>query len=215
MEDKVALKAAIRTVQGKQVRGLRRAGWLPAVVYGHGMEAFSIQLNSREVSRTLVRTGRASLMALDLDGQETRNVLIREIQRDPVTQQVLHMDFYQVRMDEAIHLSIPVRLTGKAPAVREKDGVLVQGLTEIEIECLPGDLIAMVEADLSELHNIGDTISVKDLSVPSTIKVLADPDEMIAVITYQAAEEVVEEVPVSVEVEVLEKGKKEEEEEEE
>jgi len=211
MQEKVTLKGMVRTVRGKQVRALRRGGFLPAVVYGHGLEPFPVQLEAREAGKTLARAGQATLIGLELDGEGTRNVLVREIQRDPLSQQTLHVDLYQVRMDEVIRVEIPVRLLGKAPAVREKDGVLVQGLNEIEIECLPGDLITFVSADLSGLVNIGDSISVKDLAVPSTVKVLNDPDEMIAVVTYQAAEVVTEEAPVAVaEVEVVEKGKKEE-----
>ncbi len=216
MHEKETLKGIVRTVRGKQVRALRRQGFLPAVVYGHGLEPFPVQLPAREAGKVLARAGGATLIGLELDGQETRNVLVRDIQRDPLSQQTLHVDLYQVRMDEEIRVAIPVRLTGKAPAVREKDGILVQGLNELEIECLPGDLITSVSADLSGLVNIGDSITVKDLTVPSTVKVLNDPDEMIAVVTYQAAEAVIEEAPVVVaEVEVVEKGKKEEEGEEE
>ena len=215
MAEQIVLQGSRRSVTGKQVRALRRAGWMPAVVYGHGVEPTAIQLNARETSNVMTRVGRASLLRLQLGGSEERPVLVRDVQRNPLTQQIIHVDFYQVRMDEKISVTIPVRWVGKAPAVREKDGVLVQGLNEIEIECLPGDLITHVDADLSSLTDIGSSLSVADLKTPAAVKVLNGLDETVAVITYQAAEEKpAEEVAVVAEVEVVLRGKKPEEEEE-
>ncbi|MBI4771861.1 MAG: 50S ribosomal protein L25 [Chloroflexi bacterium] len=208
MKEQIVLDVARRTVLGKQVRRLRREGWLPGVIYGHGTEPAPVQMNAREASRLLSQAGQASLLTLRFSEDELRSVLVRETQRDPLSQHLMHVDFYQVRMDETITVSIPVRLVGRAPAVREKEGVLVHGLSEIEIECLPGDLISEVSADLSVLRDIGDSISVADLNLPAGVAVLDDSDEMIAVITRQAAEELPEEAPVAVEVEVQERGKK-------
>ena len=136
MSETNVLIAARRSVTGKQVRRLRREGQLPGVVYGHGVDPFPVQMEAREAGKSLSRAGQASLLALNLEGEEGRNVLVREVQRDTLTRAILHVDLYQVRMDEEIRLAIPVLLRGKAPAVREKDGVLVQGVDEIEIECL-------------------------------------------------------------------------------
>jgi large subunit ribosomal protein L25 len=115
-------------------------------------------------------------------------------------------------MDRVMRVPIPVRLVGNAPAVVTHGGVLVRGLSEIEIECLPGDLIQEVDVDLAVLQQIGDNIHVSDLKVPSTIKIITHPDEQIARATYAAQEEVAtEKIETTGEVEVVEKGKKEEE----
>ncbi len=209
--DMTALK---RTVIGKQVRALRRAGQLPAVLYGPGAEPLVLQLDARQAARTLASASASTLVNLSIDG-EKKLALVREIQRDSIKRHFLHVDFYEVAMDRAIRVEVHVNLVGTSPAVRDFNGVLVRGLNYVEIECLPGDLIDEVEVDLGELKAIGSALHVKDIYVPKTIKILSNPDEMIALVTHQAAEEAAAvETAVLSEPEVIEKGKKEEEEEE-
>lgn len=211
----ISMTASRRSAIGKQAGALRRAGKLPAVLYGPGIEPLSIELDAREASRTLSRLSGTHLIDLSVDGT-THKSLVRDIQRDFIRGNLLHIDFYQVAMDRTIRIAVPINLVGGAPATLT-DGVLVHGLTEIDVECLPGDIISGLDVYLGGLAAIGDTIHVRELNVPKTIKVLSDGDELIARITFQAAEEVVPvEVPTTVpEVEVIEKGKKEEEGEEE
>jgi large subunit ribosomal protein L25 len=207
----ITLTAEHRTAVRKGLGPLRRNGFLPAVLYGVNKEPKSIQLNSREASKVINRILGTVLIDLQLDGQ-TRKTLLREVQRNFVTDEILHVDFYEVAMDRLMRVKVPVRLVGHAPAVVTLGGVLVRGLAEIEIECLPGDLIREVEVDLSVLQQIGDNIHVSDLKVPATIKILTHPDEQIARATYASLEEVATEKPETAgEVEVVEKGKKEEE----
>lgn len=209
------LAAEHRTAVRKGLGALRRSGYLPAVLYGVSKTPVSIQLNSREATRVINRISGTVLVDLALDGQ-TRKTLLREVQRNFVTDEILHVDFFEVAMDRVMRVDIPVRLVGAAPAVTTLGGVLVRGLAEIEIECLPGDLIQEIAIDLSVLKQINDSIHVSDLQVPSTIKVLTHGDEQIARVTYASQEEVAAEKPeVAGEVEVVEKGKKEEEGEEE
>lgn len=211
----IDLAATKRSVIGKQVRALRRAGKLPAVLYGPGSEPTPIQLDARDASRGLAGMSTATLINLDIDG--TRKLaLVREIQRDSIRRHFMHVDFYEVAMDRAIRVEVRVELVGTSLAVRDFNGVLVRGLSHVEIECLPGDLIDRVEVDLGDLRTIGSAVHVKDVYVPKTVKVLSDPEEMIALVTYQAAEEGAgaPEGGVIAEPEVIEKGRKEEEEEE-
>ena len=206
------LSATKRMVTGKQVGQMRRAGQLPAVLYGPGTDAMPIQLDAREAARVLRRVHGAQLIELTVDGQ-TRQVLVHDLQRDAIKGTYLHADFYAVDMNREIHVRIPIRLVGVSFAVTSLAGVLVRGLSELEVQCLPGDLITEVSADLGELKEIGQAIHVRELYVPKTIKVLTDPDELVARITYQAKEEDLT-VPVTAEtaeVEVIEKGKIEEE----
>lgn len=202
------LTATRRTVTGKQVGQLRRAGELPAVVYGPTLKPTAIQLNAREAARVFRRVHGAQLIDLEVEGA-THKVLVHDLQRNAVRGDFLHADFYAVDMDRPIRVRLPIRLTGSSFAVTGLSGILVRGLPEIEVECLPGDLITEVSADLSVLKEIGNAIHIKDLTLPATIKVLTDPEDSVARVTYQAKEEDLS-TPTGTttsEVEVIEKGK--------
>ena len=215
--EEIILKAEDRKVVGKQVRALRRAGLLPAVMYGHQIQPIAISLDHREASRILPRVSSSQLIQVEVGG-ERFPVLVREKQRHPVTGNLLHIDFQTVSMTEKLHAMVRIELTGDAPAVKNYNGVLVTGQEEIEVECLPGDLINRIVVDLSGLTEIGNSIRVSDLQVPSSILVLTELDEMVVLVTAPAAEEkfevaeVAEVAEVTTEPEVLERGKKEEEE---
>nr|MBI2903865.1 50S ribosomal protein L25 [Chloroflexota bacterium] len=211
----IPMTAEHRTAVRRGLGALRRSGKLPAVLYGADKTPVTLQLNSREASRTLNRIVGTALIDLDVHG-ENHKALVREIQRNFVTDEILHVDFYEVAMDRVMRVYVPVRQVGVAPAVTLLGGILVRGLADIEIECLPGDLISGIEVDLTVLKAIGDSVHVSDLQVPSTIKVLTHGDEQVARVTYASTEELTAEKPeVAAEVEVVEKGKKEEEGEEE
>jgi large subunit ribosomal protein L25 len=212
MSDPSQLVAAKRSVTGKQVGQLRRAGKLPAVLYGPVVEPTAIELDAREAGRILRRVHGAQLLDLTVDGA-AHKVLLQDLQRDSIRGTFLHADFYAVDMDRTIRVRLPIRLVGTSYAVASLSGVLVHGLTELEVECLPADLIVQLEADMGALKEIGHSIHVRDLDVPSTLKVLSDPDDMVARVTYQTKEEDLS-TPTTVattEVEVIEKGKIEEE----
>jgi large subunit ribosomal protein L25 len=202
------LSGTRRTVTGKQVGQLRRSGVLPAVMYGPGTTTQAIQLNTREATKVFRYVHGAELIDLEVDG-DTRKVLVHDLQRDSIRGDLLHADFYVVDMARPIRVRLPIRLMGTSPAVVSLSGVLVRGIAELEVECLPGDLITSVEADLGGLVEIGNAIHVRDLSLPKTIKVLTDPDEQVARVTFQAKEEDLS-TPAGTtasEVEVIEKGK--------
>jgi large subunit ribosomal protein L25 len=212
MQEVHKLVAERRTVTGKQVGQLRRAGLLPAVVYGPGVEPQPVQLDSRLASRVLRRVHGAELVDLELDGA-TRKVLVQNLQRHSIRGDFMHADFYAVDMNRTIRVRIPIRLVGSSPAVTTFSGVLVRGLTELEVECLPGNLVTAIEADLGDIKEIGQAILVKSLYVPKNIEVLTDGDELVARATYQAKEEDLGvAAATTTEVEVIEKGKTEEEE---
>jgi large subunit ribosomal protein L25 len=215
--EKVVLKASKRDVIGKQVRALRRAGQLPAVMYGRHVEnPISIVLNTRDTTRALAKVSSSSLVMIDLDGQEIP-ALIREKQRDFIKNRLLHIDFLVVSLTEKLTASVSIELTGTSLAVKDFNAVLVTGLDEIEVECLPTDLPERIVVDLTALVKVGDAIHVRDLVFSDNIEILSDPDEMIIIATAAKVEEVVEAVVAPVagteEAEVIEKGKKEEEEE--
>jgi large subunit ribosomal protein L25 len=208
----IALTATKRAVTGKQVGQLRRAGQLPGVLYGPGTEPMPIQLDEHEATRLIHRIRGTQLVDLTVDGKAYK-ALVQELQRDSIKGNFLHVDFYAVDMARPIRVKVPLHLTGASYAVVSLSGVLVHGVTDIEIECLPADLPSGVGADLAALKEIGSAIHVKDLPLPGSIKVLTNPDELVARVTYQAKEEDLSTpTAASTEVEVIEKGKLEEEE---
>jgi large subunit ribosomal protein L25 len=213
--EEVILKANRRIVLGKQVKAIRREGRLPAVIYGHYIDPLSIELDLRDASKSLTGLAPSALVSLEVDGTPHK-VLVREKQRNKITGILLHVDFLAVSMKEKLRSQVYMEIVGVAPAIKDFDGILVTGNDEVGVECLPQDLPERIVVDISGLLKIGDGIYVRDLAVPDGVKILEDPDTMVALITAQAAEEVevapvVEEV-LTTEPEIIEHGKKEEEE---
>ena len=183
------------------MKALRRQGLLPAVMYGVGVEPIPIELDDKEASRVLARVSGSTLIDLKV-GKDTHKVLVREFQRDVIRRNILHVDFLVVAMDVAIRAVVPVILVGEAPAVEDFSGIIVSGLTEIEVEALPVDLPEQLSVDIEVLATMNDVITAGDLVLGDGVALVTDPDEMIANVIAQMAEEEVEEV----EVEELEEG---------
>jgi large subunit ribosomal protein L25 len=193
--EKVVLKATKREVTGKQVGALRRAGKLPAVIYGHRTEPISIVLDDRMAQTTLSKVGSSSLITLDVDGTQYP-ALVRERQRNYIKGTLIHVDFLAVSLTEKIKAEVRIEVTGVSPAVKDLDAVLVTGLHSLSVECLPTDLPDHFVVDISGLAQVGDGIHVRDVVVPDKIRVLDDLDEMVVVTTF-AKVEVVEEAPAA------------------
>lgn len=178
---RVELEAKKRSLLGSKVKRLRREGWVPGVMYGHGFDAVPLRFDRYDLKHVLSRVGGSQLINIKVeDADEPEFALLREVQRDVITGDLLHVDFYRVMMTETITTEIPLLTTGESPVAQQKEGILLHGISEIEVECLPGDLVDALEIDLSELTEIGEAILVSDLAVPSGINILTDPDEMIA-----------------------------------
>lgn len=214
--EEVVLKAQKREVIGKQVKALRRAGLLPAVIYGHGFDSIPVSLDFHEASLILPGITSSQFVAVEVDGKQ-HTTLVRERQRDPVTGYLIHVDFQEISMTETLRTAVGFELHGEAPAVASHGGIQVTGVDELMVECLPADLPERIIIDLSSLHEIGDAIYVRDVEAPPNVKILTDPEEMIVLITAPSAdlveeEELEEELELEgEEPEVIEKGKKEEE----
>lgn len=213
--EKVVLKASRRDVIGKQVKAMRREGQLPAVMYGRHVEKpISIVLDTRDTTRTLAKASSSSIVTIELDGKEYP-ALVREKQRDFIKNRLLHIDFLVVSLTEKLTAYVSIELTGLSLAVKDFNAILVTGLNEVEVECLPADLPEKIVVDISALAKVGDAVHVSDLVLSEKVKVLSSPEEMLVIATAAKVEEVVEAVAAPVagaeEVEVIEKGKKEEE----
>lgn len=208
--EEIIIKAQPRDVTGKQVRALRRAGRLPAVIYGRHIQPVAISLDTKEASRLLPGLSRSSLLIVDVDGAK-HTTLVREKQRHPVTDDLLHVDFNAVSMSERLRAMVAIVHHGEAPAIKNFDGILVTGAEEVEVECLPADLPENIIIDLSALERIGDAIYVRDIVLSERVNILTPVDEMVVLITAPAIEVVEEVVEVAAgEPEVIEKGKIEE-----
>ncbi|MBN2085925.1 MAG: 50S ribosomal protein L25 [Anaerolineales bacterium] len=213
----IELKGKVRSAVGKGLFALRTSGKIPAVVYGPGLDALPIELEAKTTVQTLNRLTGSTLVKLSVD-QKTYSVLLRDIQRDSIRRTILHADFYAVPTDRVIRVRVPLHLAGISAAVRDFSGILVPVLSDLEVECLPKDLVSGITVDLAPLEKIGDSITIKDITLPPGIRALMDADDTIVTVTAQMAEEeVVAPVAAAVpgEVEVIEKGKKLEEGEEE
>lgn len=206
------LQVKKREIIGKKVEKLREAGMIPAELYGHDSENVHLSVPAKEFMKLFKEAGESTIINLDL-GNEKLPVLIHDLQKNPLTDEISHIDFYQVRMDEEITASVPLEFVGEAPAVKEKGGILIKAVQEIEIEALPADLPHKIEVDLIGLSDIGRSIHVKDLKIGEKVKALIDAETVVATVTEPAKEEV-EEKPISVE-EVEVEGEKEKDEKEE
>lgn len=211
--ESIELKAEAREATGRQVKHLRREGLVPAVMYGSDMDATLLQIDAKTLGRVLAQAGTHQLISLKIGRKKPQLTLARDIQRDPVRRNYLHVDFFAVKMDQKITARVPVVLEGESPAV-EAGGILTQALNEIEVECLPQDLIGSVVVNIEGLAAINDAITVADLTVPSEVALLADPDTLVVRIEAPRSEEELEalEEPVSAEPEVVRKAREEEEE---
>ena len=192
------LVAEERTILGKKVKKLRREGLLPVNVYGKGVPSTSLQVKLHEFQDVYKQVGETSLLDLKY-GDVTKPVLIKSLQLDYKTFTPLHVDFYQVNLKEKIKTMVPVVLAGEAQAVKDNAGVLLQQLSDVEIEALPEGLPENIEVSVENLAAVGDQITVGDLKAPEGVVILTDPGQLIAkigeltVAEPEAEEEAVEE----------------------
>jgi large subunit ribosomal protein L25 len=210
MMEKVVLKATKRTVTGKQVSQLRRAGQLPGVIYGHNIKPTAISLEAHSAGIAIPRLTSSSIVNIELEGKLIP-ALVREKQKNYIKGTLTHVDFQAISLTEKIRTEVSIHFSGLSPAIKEFNAIIVHSMSALEVEALPNDLPERIEVDLSSLAKIGDAIYVKDLSLPAAVTVLSDPDEIVAV-TTATREEIAEEAAEVAEPEVIEKGKKEEEE---
>src|SRR3984893_13794751 len=188
----VTLEATARDTFGKnEARRTRKAGRVPAVLYGDGRDATPIAVEPKALLKILhSESGANTLIALKMDGAGDTRVLVREYQLDPVTHHVLHADFYRVAMDRLLRVTIPVTVKGEPKGVKQDGGLLEFIRREIEIECLPADIPEHVEIDVSELM-LHQGVRVRDLVLDAKLKPISDPEMMLVHVILPKAEEVV------------------------
>ncbi len=195
--DQIELKVTKREILGKKVRFLRRQGITPTNVFGHGIESLALQCDTAELRQVLAGAGQTRLISLTFDkGKRPRTVVVREIQKETLTDELLHVNFYQVKMAEVMKVEVPVVLVGESPALKSNENVLMQEFNTLTVECLPGKIPTTIEMDISSLAERDQALYVKDIELGKDINVLHDPELMILKIKAQPIrkiEEVVEE----------------------
>lgn len=179
MED-ITLTVDKRNVLGKKNRFLRRQGITPVHVFGHGIESQSLQCDTHELMRIIAHAGTTRLVTLKIKGEKgSKNVFIKEIQKDPFGKELFHVDLYQVRMGEKMEVSVPIVLTGESPLMRDKNRMLSHGITELSISCTPDKVPPQIEIDITVLEELDQAIHVKDIVLDPDITVNDDPEQMV------------------------------------
>lgn len=182
------LKATNRVELGSRVNALRKAGFLPGVLYGEKVPSQSVSVGYRDFEKAYKEAGESTLLKLDVSGK-SYPVLIHAIAYDPMRGNPLHVDFYAVRMDRALKVKVPVAFLGESPAVKNDGGILVKVAYELEVEALPQDLPHGLQIDISTLVNFESRILVRDIQLPHGVKVLMDADEVVALVEPPRSEE--------------------------
>lgn len=179
--DKLSLLAEERIILGKKVKKLRRGGKLPGHVFGKGVDGEAVAVETKDFLKTFHQAGETGLIELKIGQEKIRPVLVRDVQYDPVSGNPIHIDFYQVNLQEKVKVSVPLELIGEQPeTVHLGEAIVLQTLNGVEVEALPTDLVEKIEVDITPLKQIDDAITVGQLSVDrSKITIHADPEEIV------------------------------------
>jgi len=181
MAQDTELQVSPRTVMGKATRRLRKAGIIPANIFGHKEPSQAIQVDALAYERLRRAHRTASVLSLRMPGnRRAQTALIRHIQRDPRTGKILHIDFYRVSLTERITVKIPLRFVGEAPGVKIEGGVLLHILDALEVECAAKDIVEYFEVNIGSLAEIDDMIHAEDIRLPSNFTLITDPKEIVA-----------------------------------
>ena len=175
---------ALREVLGKKVAKLRREGTLPANIYGRGLDSLAVQIPLRIAREMLTAHGTNTLINVEVEGEtQSRPVIVRDVKRHPVSGALQHLDFYQVDLARTLRAAVPVTLTGEAPAVSAHGGIVLTGITMVQVEALPADIPDHFEIAIDHLEEIDQQITVAELVVPAGVTMHSDSDQMLVRIT--------------------------------
>lgn len=187
------LNAQPRTILGSQVKSLRKKGFLPAVVYGEGMDSQPITTSFIDFERAFQVAGESTIVTLLMAGKKY-NCLIHDVSYHAITDKPIHADFYAVRMDKLIRTTVPFMFTGESSVIKNDGGILVKVMHEVEVEALPKDLPHELNVDLGLLSTFESKVLIKNISLPSGVKIMADGDEIIVLVEAPRTEEALAEL---------------------
>ena len=194
----IELSAQSRRTMGKKVRFVRREGVIPANLYSRGADSLPIQLDGAEIQKILSQHGTGGVIALKLTGEKhPRNVVVREVQRDALTDGLIHVDFQQVSLTEEIKVQVRIVMTGEAKLPKSSNAVVIQTMNSIMLRGLPKHIPEKIAVDISGLNDAGQSIHVKDLGLDKDISLMTDPDDIVVKVVASRIEAVVEEKPAA------------------
>lgn len=193
------LIAEKRNVLGKAVRALRMQGLIPAELYGRGVKNEHLTVPAKEFVKVLKSAGENTLIQLHV-GDDRHPVMIHDVAYHPVTDDVTAIDFYEVRLDEKIKVKVPLAFVGQAPAVKEKGGVLIKAVQELEVEALPASIPHTIDVDIQTLSDVGQSIYVKDVKLPEGVRVIIAPETVILSVVEKVSEEKEQQLAAQVDV---------------
>lgn len=199
---KINLKSKTRDVVGKKVKKQRRIGLIPAVLYGNKIKPQNLWVDFSDFTKAYREAGESTILELDVDAKNKINVLIHDVQLDPMSGKFFHVDFFQVRMDEKIETEVPIEFIGESEVVKALGGMLMKNLDAIPISCLPADLPSKFEIDISKLKTFDDFIKVGDLEISEKIKIQIDPETVIVNAVKPRSEEELAKLEEKVEADV-------------
>jgi large subunit ribosomal protein L25 len=215
--EQLELYAKHRKITGKKVKRLRREGYVPGILYGHDVDPIPLLFDGHDIESAVRQTSTSTLVQVNIEGyDEAYTAVFRDTQRDILKHNLIHVDLLSLNLEETVRVDVPLNLVGVSPAEEEQGGVLIQQLNEVEVEALPMALVPAIEIDISTIVNIGETITVRDITPPEGITILTAPEEIVVQVTTITEEEIEEELEEALlepgEVEVIGKGLEEEEE---
>ncbi len=176
------LEVLERTEAGKDLAKLRESGYIPAVQYGHKKEAVNLSVKEIDFKKVFKAAGESTLVELVLGGKKGINVLVHDVQVDPLSGRFTHIDFYQVNMDEKIETDVALEFVGEAPAVKALGGVLIRNLDEVKVKCLPKDLPHSLTIDLAQLVDFDSQVKVSDIKLPAGVEMLETLEAIVATV---------------------------------
>ncbi len=180
----LVLSAKIRKEFGKKVKSLRKKGILPAILYGPKVKNVPLEVDLKEFEKVFKKVGETGFLILKIEGRKKNyQVLIKEIERDPLTEKPLHVDFYQPSLKEKITTIVPLSFVGQSLAIKELKGTLVKNFSEVEIRSFPKDIPKEIEVDISKLRTFEDRILIEDLKLPKGVEILRDKKEIVAFVS--------------------------------
>jgi large subunit ribosomal protein L25 len=198
----IKLKAKKREILGKKVSQLRRKGIVPGVIYGHDFKNIPLEIDLHSFTSVLKEAGETTIIDLEIEGVGSENVLINDITREPVTGEILHIDFYRTKADEAMVVDIPLVFEGISSAVKDLGGILVTSLKNIKVKALPKNLPHSISVDVTSLKNIDEQIRVSDIPKMAGVEFLSEDGEVVASIEARRSKEEIEALSGEVKEEV-------------
>jgi large subunit ribosomal protein L25 len=206
----LTLEAKIRQKFGRKTQKLRNEGIIPAVLYGPKTENQAIEVDLKEFEKVFEQAGESSLISLQVD-RTKKLVLIHKVKRNPLSGEIIHIDFYQPILTEEVEATVPLIFEGESPAVKDLGGTLIKEIQELTVKALPQNLPHEIKVNVKGLKSFDDEILIKNLELPKDIKIKREPDEIVALVAAPAKVEEELEEPIEEKVEKVEGEKKEEE----